>query len=102
MARTDDDYYPATVMNHKLGGSFNSHVNMVLREEKGYTYGARTYFTGSYVPGYFLASSSVRSSATEESTQIFKDLMEAYRNGITEEEMDFTKNALVKSNALRL
>ncbi|MCK5337674.1 MAG: insulinase family protein, partial [Bacteroidales bacterium] len=99
IARTDADFYPLTVMNHKLGGSFNSHVNMMLREEKGYTYGARTYFTGSYVPGYFLASSSVRSSATEESAHIFKDLMEAYRDGITEEEMDFTRNALVKSNA---
>ncbi len=99
LARTDADYYPATVMNHKLGGSFNSHVNMVLREEKGYTYGARTYFTGSHVPGYFAASSSVRSSATEESAQIFKDLMTEYRNGITEGEMEFTKNALVKSNA---
>lgn len=99
MARTDNDFYPATVMNHKLGGSFNSHVNMVLREEKGYTYGARTYFTGSFVPGYFLASSSVRSSATEESVTIFRDLMQAYRDGITEEELDFTKNALVKSNA---
>ncbi|MBE9483882.1 MAG: insulinase family protein, partial [Bacteroidetes bacterium] len=99
IARTDADFYPLTVMNHKLGGSFNSHVNMMLREEKGFTYGARTYFTGSYVPGYFLASSSVRSSATEESAHIFKDLMEAYRDGITEEEMDFTRNALVKSNA---
>lgn len=99
MARTDDDFYPSTVMNHKLGGSFNGNVNMVLREEKGYTYGARTYFAGSLIPGYFLASSSVRSSATEESVQIFKDLMEAYRDGITEEELIFTKNALVKSNA---
>ncbi len=51
------------------------------------------------MPGYFLASSSVRSSATEESVTIFKDLMEQYREGITEEEMEFTKNALVKSNA---
>jgi zinc protease len=99
LARTDDDYYPAKVMNHKLGGSFNSHVNMTLREEKGFTYGARTYFTGSFVPGYFAASSSVRSTATEESVHIFKDLMEAYRGGITEDELDFTKNALVKSNA---
>lgn len=99
IARTDEEFYPATVMNYKLGGSFNSHVNMTLREEKGYTYGARTYFTGSYVPGYFLASSSVRSSATEESAHIFKDLMDDYRNGISEDELEFTKNAMVKSNA---
>jgi len=99
LARVDDEYYPATVMNHKLGGSFNGTVNMVLREEKGYTYGARTYFSGYHVPGPFMASASVRSSATLESVQIFKELMEQYREGISEEDLDFTKNALIKSNA---
>ena len=99
LARTEPDFYPATVMNYKLGGSFAGNVNMVLREEKGYTYGARTGFRGSEIPGPFIASASVRSSATEESVKIFKDLMEQYRNGITEEELVFTKNALIKSNA---
>ncbi len=99
MKRTDDDFYAATVMNHKLGGSFNGNVNMVLREEKGYTYGARTGFSGSFIPGAFKASSSVRSSTTQESVQIFKDLMQDYRNGISEEDLTFTKNALIKSNA---
>ncbi len=99
MARTNPDFYPATVMNYKLGGSFAGNVNMVLREEKGYTYGARTGFRGNEIPGPFTASASVRSSATEESVQIFKELMEQYRNGITEEELLFTKNALIKSNA---
>jgi zinc protease len=100
MARTDEDFYPVTVMNYKLGGSFNCYVNLVLREEKGYTYGARTYFTGSQIPGPYMASASVRSSATQESVQIFKDLMEEYREGIPEEDLIFTKNALIKSNAL--
>ncbi|MFH1937661.1 MAG: pitrilysin family protein [Bacteroidota bacterium] len=99
LARTEPDFYPATVMNYKLGGSFSGNVNMILREEKGYTYGARTAFRGSEIPGPFVASASVRSSATEESVKIFKELMEQYRNGITEEELLFTKNALIKSNA---
>lgn len=99
LARTDPDYYPAVVMNHKLGGSFNSNVNLVLREEKGFTYGARTGFSGSYVTGTFNASSSVRSSATLESVEIFKRLMEEYRRGISESDLIFTKNALNKSKA---
>ncbi|MBC8314234.1 MAG: insulinase family protein, partial [Bacteroidetes bacterium] len=99
LARTNPDYYPAVVMNYKLGGSFAGNVNMVLREEKGFTYGARTRFSGTEIPGPFVASASVRSSATEESVYIFKELMEQYRNGITEEELLFTKNALIKSNA---
>ena len=99
LARTDPDFYPAIVMNYKLGGSFAGNVNMVLREEKGYTYGARTRFSGTEIPGPFFGYSSVRSSATGESMEIFKELMTQYRNGINEEELTFTQNALIKSNA---
>jgi zinc protease len=99
LSRNDPDYYPAIVMNQKLGGNFNGKVNLVLREEKGFTYGARTGFNGTYIPGTFSASSSVRSSATLESVQIFKRLMEEYRNGISEEDLTFTKNSLNKSKA---
>jgi zinc protease len=96
---TDPDYYPADVMNYKLGGSFNGFVNLVLREEKGYTYGARTGFSGYLNSGTFSASSSVQSTATLESVQIFRDLMLKYREGISPEDLTFTKDALVKSNA---
>jgi zinc protease len=97
--RSDPDYFAITVMNDKLGGSFNGWVNMVLREEKGYTYGARTSFSGNLYAGSFRASSSVRSSATEESVQIFRNLMEKYGQGISQEDLDFTKNSLLKSYA---
>jgi zinc protease len=99
MPATDPEYYPAYVMNYKLGGSFNGFVNLVLREEKGYTYGARTGFSGYLQPGTFTASSSVQSPATLESVQIFRDLMLKYREGITPEDLQFTKDALIKSNA---
>ncbi|WP_378176296.1 M16 family metallopeptidase [Aquimarina sp. SS2-1] len=101
MARTDEDYFPATVMNYKLGGSFSGNVNLILREEKGYTYGARTRFGGTKIPGTFTASSSVRTNTTFESVKIFKDEIEKYKNGISQEDLDFTKNALIKSNARR-
>jgi zinc protease len=101
MPRTDADFYPVEVMNYKLGGSFSGNVNLILREEKGYTYGARTGFSGSKVPGKFTASSSVRTNTTGESVQIFKDQITAYKDGISEEDLTFTKNALIKSNARR-
>ncbi len=88
-------------MNYKLGGSFNGIVNLILREEKGYTYGARTGFIGTEFPGYFVASAGVQSDATLESAQIFRDEMIKYRNGIAPEDLQFTKDALIKSNALR-
>lgn len=101
MKRTDPDYYAATVMNYKLGGSFSGNVNLILREEKGYTYGARTGFSGTNIPGTFSASSSVRTNTTFESVMIFKEEIEKYKNGISQEDLDFTKNALIKSNARR-
>lgn len=101
LAYTDPDFYPAYVMNYKLGGSFNSVLNMILREEKGYTYGAFSFFSGSYYPGPFAVSTGVRSNATFESMQIIKDELNRYREGISAEEMAFTKNALIQSNARR-
>ncbi len=74
---------------------------MILREEKGFTYGARSGFSGSDYPGPFAASSAVRSNATGESVKIFKDEIDSYRQGISEDELSFTKNALIQSNARR-
>lgn len=99
--RGHPDYYPAYVANYKLGGSFNGFVNLVLREEKGYTYGARTNINAMKNYGAFVASSAVRSTATLESVEIFRDLMSRYREGVAQEDVDFTKNALLKGNALR-
>jgi zinc protease len=101
MARTDKDFYPAEVMNYKLGGSFSGNVNLILREEKGYTYGARTGFNGSKIKGTFKASSSVRTNTTGESVSIFKEEIADYKNGVSQEDLDFTKNAMIKSNARR-
>lgn len=101
LPRTSKDFFPAEVMNYKLGGSFSGNVNLVLREEKGYTYGARSGFSGSKIPGTFTASSSVRTNATGESVGIFKDEIAKYREGIKPEDLEFTKNALIKSNARR-
>jgi zinc protease len=99
--RGNPDYYPAYVANYKLGGSFNGYVNLVLREEKGYTYGARTSMNGFKNYGDFVANAAVRSTATLESVEIFRDLMKKYREGVSQEDVDFTKNALLKGNALR-
>ncbi|WP_295177991.1 pitrilysin family protein [uncultured Christiangramia sp.] len=99
--RTNEDYYPLEVMNYKLGGSFSGNVNLILREEKGYTYGARSGFSGSKIPGTFTASSSVRTNTTGESVKIFRDEISKYKDGISQEDLQFTKNALIKSNARR-
>jgi zinc protease len=88
-------------MNYQLGGVFGSHINMMLREEKGYTYGARSGFSGTKIPGPFSVSTSVVTDATLESLEIIRDLTDKYRDGITEDELEFTKNAILKSNTRR-
>jgi zinc protease len=99
ITRTNPDYYPAFVTNYKLGGSFNGLFNLILREEKGFTYGARSYFGGARNYGTFGASSMVRTNSTLESVTIFKTEMEKYRESIPQEYVDFTRSALLKSNA---
>jgi zinc protease len=99
--RTNPDFYPATVANYKLGGSFNGVFNLILREEKGFTYGARSSFSGAKNYGSFIASSMVRTNSTLESVTIFKTEMEKYRKSVPQEYIDFTKSSLLKGNALR-
>jgi zinc protease len=101
LPRTNPDFYAATVANYKLGGSFNGNFNLILREEKGFTYGARSSFSGGKSSGSFVASSKVRTNSTLESVTIFKTEMEKYRQEIPQEYVDFTKSALMKGNALR-
>ncbi len=93
------DFYAATVANFPLGGSFTSRLNTSLRVDKGYTYGARSFFTRRINDGYFLASSSVRSNVTAESVQIFKDLLSDYQKSFSEEDLVKTRNVLTKRNA---
>ncbi len=101
LPRSNPDFYPAYVANFKLGGSFNGNLNLILREEKGFTYGARSSFAGSKDYGQFTASSKVRTNATVESVTIFKTEMEKYRKANPQEYVDFTKSSLLKGNALR-
>jgi len=99
ITRTNPDYYPVYVTNYKLGGSFNGIFNLILREEKGFTYGARSNFNGASKYGSFMASSMVSTNSTLESMNIFKTEMEKYRKEIPQEYVDFTKSALLKGNA---
>ena len=96
---TDPEYFPAVVMNFKLGGGFSGFLNMILREEKGYTYGARSSFSGTVFPGPFTAFSAVRSNVTFESLEIIRDQIRGYKDGISEKDLNFTKDSLLKSDA---
>ncbi|PTX14952.1 zinc protease [Pontibacter mucosus] len=94
------DYYKLGLMNYNLGGAFNSRINLNLREDKGYTYGARSGFSGSKYAGPFTASAGVRADATAESvTEFMKEITGFHKNGITAEELQFMKNSIGQADA---
>ena len=100
LAATDEDFYPATVMNYILGGGgFASRLTQELRESKGYTYGIRSGFSGSTAKGAFTISSGVRSNVTLESAQAIKQILEEYPKTFSDKDLATTKSFLIKSNA---
>ena len=62
--RYHPDYFPATVMAALLGGVFGSRLNLRLREELGYTYGARCAFDTRRSAGPFTANAAVQTEVT--------------------------------------
>jgi zinc protease len=100
LAETDEDFFPATVMNYRLGGgSFASQLTQELREGKGYTYGIRSGFNGSTLKGPFLISSGVRSNITYEAVDLIKEILQDYPKNFNEQDLEVTQGFMIKSNA---
>lgn len=93
-------FFESNIMNYPLGGVFNSRLNLYLREEKGWTYGARSGFGGNKYVGYFTFSSGIKIDATEQALSDILRIIEDYKNtGVKSEELTFTKNAKILSEA---
>jgi zinc protease len=91
------DLFEATVYNWAMGGAFTSRINLKLREEKGFTYGARSQFTRWAHAGFFSVGALVKAPHTRESIdEIFRDL-EASRTTrpISEEEERSAREGLL-------
>ncbi|HPG32284.1 MAG: insulinase family protein [Lentimicrobium sp.] len=99
MSRNNPDYFPATFVNYKLGDGSGSKLFEVLRLEKGYTYGAYSFFMPRTIPGPFVASSSVQSMYTLESVQLFNQILGSFGNDYSAEDLEITRNATIRSNA---
>ena len=102
--RSNPDFFPVVVANYKLGAREASIAGIwmqIIREQKGFTYGAYSSVNGTMNSGYFAASSRVRTNSTLESLTIFKTEMEKYRQSMPQEYIDFTISGMMKSNARR-
>ncbi len=101
LARKTPDFFPVTVMNMILGGQFSSRINMNLRERRGLTYGARSGFSFAKQPGPFVASGGFVSTGTDTAVhQLLYELDRMHAEGITPEELAFSKKGLTGGFAL--
>jgi zinc protease len=96
------DYYLATMMNFNLGGTFDSRLNLDLREDKGWTYGAYTSFSGGQEFGRFQFSSEINKEATLDAINTVLEQIARYAaEGMTEEEFQYLQSAIGQRDALR-
>ena len=98
LARSTPDYAAVEVMNTDLGGLFSSRVNMNLREEHGYTYGAFSFFAYHRAPGPFVAGGDIRTDATAPATtQLLNELKRMRDTQMTAEELHLSKDSIARS-----
>ena len=95
LSMSDDDYHAVLIANKILGGGFNSYLNMNLREENGYTYGARSGIGASrYKVSRFTASTAVRNMVTDSAVvETIKEINKIRDTFVDEEKL---KNAKAK------
>lgn len=97
LARSTPDYFAAQVANTILGGSFTSRLNSNLREEKGYTYGAGSYFSMRKRPGPFEASTAVATDVTAEAVgEMLREMRVLGDERVPDPELDRARQYLAR------
>jgi zinc protease len=96
------EYYKCDLMNYVLGANFNSRLNLNLREDKGWTYGARASFSGNKYSVDYTFSSGIRADVTDSAlTEVMKEINNYANSGITADEINFMKSAIGQRDALQ-
>ena len=101
LTRADPDFHPATMMNFILGGGgFASRLMQSLREEKGYSYGFHSGFSGDTNVGHFTMGGAVRANVTLEAAQLARDIARDYGASFTADDLQTTRESMGKRRAL--
>jgi len=98
------DFYKLNIANYALGGNFNSRINLSLREQYGWTYGARSGASAGVenIPGVFYVAAGIKRKSTDSAVrETMRILTEYNKDGITQEELDYAKKSLAAVDALR-
>jgi zinc protease len=97
-ARATPDYARIRVLNMITGGLFSSRINLNLREEHGYTYGAFSNFVFRRMPGPFFVGSGIRTDVTAPAvSEILKELKKLRDTPVTDDELNLGRDALTRS-----
>jgi len=98
-----DDVIIARVLNQILGGGFSSRLMQNLREDKAFTYGARSSLSSDELVGSFTASASVRNEVTDSAVNEFMaELTKINEEGVNQSELDAAKASIAGSFARSL
>ena len=93
--------YRLNLLSYSFAGSFNSRINLNLREDKGYTYGAFAYQRSDEHSGRYVIQTSVRSDVTGATIEeIFSEIEGLLADGMTEDELSFTRHSIGLKDAL--
>ena len=96
--RSSPDYIPLRVMNQIFGGGFSSRINMNLREQHGYTYGASSQFAFWRGAGPFSAGGGIRTDVTVPAVQeLLKEVQRIISAAVAAEELTLAKDAMTRS-----
>jgi zinc protease len=101
VARKTADFHALVLLNAVLGGHFMSRINLKLREDKGYTYGARSAFDFRRMAGPFCVQTSVQTSATRDAVHQVLNELAAIRGArpAGEDELHLSMSTLTKGYA---
>jgi len=97
--RTTPDYYALEVLNKIVGGLFQSRINHIIREEKGWTYRVSSMFAYGHGPGAFTIGGDVVTAKTDSAILIVLRELRGVQGGrpFTEDEIAQAKAALIQS-----
>ena len=94
----DEDANNLDFANEILGGGSSGRLFQTLRIGKGYTYGAYSSISQANIISPFTIRTSVRANATLKSLEIIKNMVKDYENSFSENEVELTKNKILKGN----
>jgi len=99
----DPDYFPLQVLNRVLGGGSDARLFRILREERGWTYGAFSQFTRPAQRGHFLAQAEVRPEVTDSTVvEMLAQIRRMGEDPVPSDELDGAISFLAGSFPLRL